>query len=63
MGGSPGITELMARLLREVEGGSVVRARFVSERRGDAAVGDRCRRMGPGAQRDGGSAGARRRAG
>jgi hypothetical protein len=31
MGGSPGITELMARLLREVEGGSAVRARFVGD--------------------------------
>ena len=48
MGGSPGITELMARLLREVEGGSAVRARFVGD--GVSASGR-------------GSAGVRRRAG
>ena len=47
MGGSPGITELMARLLREVEGGSAVRARFVGD--GVSASGrGLCGREAPG---------------
>ena len=47
MGGSPGITELMARLLREVEGGSTVRARFVGD--GVSASGrGLCGREAPG---------------
>ena len=45
MGGSPGITELMARLLREVEGGSAVRARFVGD--GVSASGRGAELSGP----------------
>jgi len=45
MGGSPGITELMARLLREVEGGSAVRARLVGD--GVSASGRGAELSGP----------------
>ena len=45
MGGSPGITEWMARLLQEVEGGSAVRARLVGD--GVSASGRGAELSGP----------------